>query len=318
MDYKLEKSNNKKVVLIISSIVICIIILLIGGTYAFFGQNDSNKLNDLVTENINNTLKYTSGSNEYMRDNLIPVVIEDVEKFAMKNTENGYQDNSDICKYEDLGACSLYEFTIENTANVVQKINATLTPNPNTFTNLYYMIYEGKQESLTPESKIIKTKTHIDGNNSSDMFHEVILKAKESKTYTIVFFVKSTDYDQKDTDAGKQFGAIVTIDSITTGYTISETYGTTCYDLEKIYNGEYKNTFKLTKFNGINHDTKEIIEECGITKANGLYSIEIPSQIGDYKISTLGSNLFNAVMIDQNGMSVNEYVNIEKEIKGLF
>ena len=123
MKYELYKENNTKKLVIGISIIFCIIILILGTSYAFFGGSSSNKIDELVTENINNTLKYTDNS-DYMKGNLIPVIEDDVSSFVMNNSE---LDN--ICKYTDeYNACSLYEFTIENTASVAQKLNATLTP----------------------------------------------------------------------------------------------------------------------------------------------------------------------------------------------
>ena len=93
-------------------------------------------------------------------------------------------------------------------------------------------------------------------------------------------------------DADKRFGAIIRVDSITTGTYISNAVGETCYEEpELIIEGEYAGTYKLTKFNGINDDGT-IMEGCGVTSDNttGLYSVNIPSQIGSYEISTLGNS----------------------------
>ena len=41
-----------------------------------------------------------------------------------------------------MNACSLYEFTITNNADVTQDMKVTLNPDPNEFTNLHYLVYE--------------------------------------------------------------------------------------------------------------------------------------------------------------------------------
>lgn len=211
----LNENNSKKIIIGIS-IMFCTIILIIGATTAYFTQSSSKTTSNIVTTDINETIGYTD-NNDYMRNNLIPVVGTDVDDFAMKNSKNGYRDN-DICVYtEKYNACSLYQFTITNNANVTQELMITLNPEPNEYANLYYMMYEGNQNTLTPSSKVVKESTHIEGKNSSVMANEIILKPNESKTYTVVFYILSKNYDQTSVDAGKNFGSIIRVDSITTG-----------------------------------------------------------------------------------------------------
>ena len=309
-NYELNTKNSKKTIIGIS-ILFCIVILIIGGTFAFFTQSDSETTDNIATVDINKTLKYYD-NNDYMRGNLIPVVEEDVIKFASKNELNNYT-NDNICKYQDdMYACSLYQFTIENIADVTQKIIVTLNPYPNTFTNLHYLILEEEQLNLIPDSKSLNIGTPIEGLNSSQMLNEVIIKPKESKTYTVIFYIKAMGYDQTSEDANKNFGAIINVNSITTGYNIANIVGESCYDFTELPD----KTYKLTKFNGINHKTGEITEGCGVTKNKdtGLYSVEIPSKIGDYNISTLGNTLFSAVNTLEDGTitGTNQFINIEK------
>jgi hypothetical protein len=193
-----------------------------------------------------------------MRHNLIPVKEGDVSLFATKNSVNTTDKytNEDICHYQDdMYACSLYEFTITNNADVTQDMKVTLNPDPNEFTNLHYLVYESKQLELTTDSKVAKEATPIDKENASTMIESVTLTPKESKTYTVVFYIKAMGYDQTGEDADKNFGAIIRVDSITTGEFEIETAGTTCYDEpELISEGDYAGGYRLTKFNGIDEN----------------------------------------------------------------
>ena len=258
MEYKLEKNNSKKIVLIISSIIFCMLILIFGVTTAYLSQGTSGITGNIVSEN-NITLKYTDNTT-YMKNNLIPAVEQDVPKFAMKNSLNKYTDN-DICKYtEEFNACSLYEFTIENTMNVSQSIVVSMTPTLNQYNNLYFILYEGKANQLKENSKVIEYNTKIEQDTINFTNLNTILKAKEEKTYTIVFYVKSLDYAQDDAD--KRFAASIKVNSVTTGYNITTQVGEGCYESVKLDDG----TYKLTRFNGINHQTGDIVEGCGVTK----------------------------------------------------
>ena len=315
MKKELNTNNSKKLIIGIS-ILFCAVILIVGATTAYFTQSGIGDTGNIVTENINGTIGYTD-NNDYMRNNLIPVMGTDVDDFAMKNSLNGFT-NNDICVYtNEYNACSLYEFTITNNANVTQELMLTLNPSPNQYANLYYMMYEGEQETLTTSSKVVKSSTHIDGNNASTMANNIILKPNESKTYTVVFYILNLEtVDQTSVDAGKHFGAIIRVDSITTGTYVSNTVGETCYDMEDL--GD--ETFKLTKFNGLNEDGS-VVEGCGINQdeTTGLYSVTIPSNIGSNQISTLGNILFQGITVidlDTEEISLNNYskiTNIEIE-----
>ena len=70
---------------------------------------------------------------------------------------------------------------------------------------------------------------------------------------------------------------------------IEGTYEGDCWTIEPVNNGGYK----FTEYHGINHETGEITESCGVTKdENGYYSINIPSTYKGISINTLGSRLF--------------------------
>lgn len=69
---------------------------------------------------------------------------------------------------------------------------------------------------------------------------------------------------------------------------IEGTYEGNCWTIEPIDNGEYE----FTEFHGINKETGNIIESCGVTTEGEEYIITIPSKYNGVSISTLGSKLF--------------------------
>ena len=128
--FKLIKENNSKKLIIGVSILFCAVILIVGGTFAFFTGSDSKNIDNVATSNV--TLDYKDNTT-YMRNNIIPVVESDVTKFASKNLVNSTDErkytDEDICHYkDDMYACSLYEFTITNTADISQNIIVSMTP----------------------------------------------------------------------------------------------------------------------------------------------------------------------------------------------
>ena len=150
MKYELIKENNSTKLIIGISILFCAVFLIIGGTYAYLTSSDTKQLGNVVTSNV--TLDYNHNT-KYMRNNIIPVVEEDVTKFASKNLVNStgertYTDN-DICHYQDdMYACSLYEFIITNTASISQNMLVSMTPIINEYNNLYFILYENKIQLL--------------------------------------------------------------------------------------------------------------------------------------------------------------------------
>ena len=294
MNYSLEKNNNKNKILIIGiSILFCTIILFFGATTAFLAQSKSETVGNIVSVD-KVSLKYTDNS-KYMKDNLIPAVEQDVPKFAMKNSYNDekYTDD-DICKFTDeYNACSLYEFTIENTIDAAQSLTVSMTPTLNQYNNLYFILYQGKANELKENSKVIEYNTKIEQDTIHFSNLNLVLKGNTSETYTIVFYIKNLDYAQDDLN--KRFAASISVNSITTGYNVSTEVGEGCYESVKLDDG----TYKLTRFNGINHQTGDIVEGCGVTKNGDYYSVTVPSTYGGHTISTLGNSLFYPMDLEE-------------------
>ena len=69
MEKELNINNSKKLIIGVS-ILFCTIILIIGTTLAFFTQSDTKETGNIVTTNINGTLKFYD-NNDYMFGNFV-------------------------------------------------------------------------------------------------------------------------------------------------------------------------------------------------------------------------------------------------------
>lgn len=91
-------------------------------------------------------------------------------------------------------------------------------------------------------------------------------------------------------------------------------YDESCWKTEPLGDG----TYKLIEFYGINNDgsINDICSGYVRQDRNVLYSISIPSIIENKKITVIGNNIFNAVIVDEN-LKFNTYNNYQniKSIK---
>lgn len=299
------------------SIVFCTIILIIGTTIAYFTQSDTKETGEIVsTDEV--TLEYNDDNNSYMLGDLIPINETDIET-AYNNK----------CKdSNNYNVCSIYRFTISNTADVTQKLVINMIPTLNSFHNLKYYLYEINNGT----SNKVKEKQPLTYDNKTPitLFNNLNLDNGSSKTYELVFYINNNpNANQNIEDAGKKFGAQISINSITTGEYVSKEIGESCYKVKQIgtentdttYYSEtmseelfekYKGTYILTEFYGIDETVPEkpkAVEGCGVTQDdNGFYSVTVPSKIGDKEIKILGNNLFT-------GLNSNETFNEKSKIK---
>ena len=142
MEKDFNNDNSKKLITGVS-ILFCTVILIIGGTIAFFTQSDSEDTSDIVTVD-KVELEYIDDFDEnknYMRQELIPASIDNVIKaYTREDTQNKCLDS------RGSSACSVYRFSIKNTSDISQKLQMTLNPTANTFTNLKFLLYEITKE----------------------------------------------------------------------------------------------------------------------------------------------------------------------------
>ncbi len=229
------KDNNKRNLLIIVALA-TLIIGIIGGTFAFFSASGGSA-NDAITANATTlaNLGFTS-SNSKIAYNLVPVASENPYFYRYPGIAAS---GSHSC-LDDVGnqICSIYEFTITNTASVAQTIYVSFVPSENTFDNMYfaafnttiasadYVVATGSNGSgsnfvLTPQttsgnSTLGHQATKLTKNSTSPIDMpglSTTLNAGTSITYTVLVWLQETKNEQ-NTEQGGRFKAGI---NVTTG-----------------------------------------------------------------------------------------------------
>ena len=198
--------------------VATLIVSIIGATFAYFVANASGNTGKVQAgaANVAGTLTLTE-TVDY-RQNMIPVS-EEIMKTSYKRTEAATGTGTGRCEgYSAAGGntvynlCSIYQFTVSNTASIDQTIYESLTANTNTFTNLKYCIFEGKAGTSDTE-KVACRNMPTAGNTDSNIFSEVIPATNGTYTYTLVMYINETTKDQTTADSGKAFTGTISITS---------------------------------------------------------------------------------------------------------
>ena len=198
--------------------VATLIVSIIGATFAYFVASASGNTGaaQAGAASVTNTLTF-SETVDY-RENMIPVT-EEIMKTSYKRTGEVTGNGNGRCEgYSAAGGntvynlCSIYQFTVSNSASIDQKIYASLTANTNTFTNLKYCIFEGEAGTSDTE-KVACRNMPAKGNTDSNIFSEVIPATTGTHTYTLVMYINETKEDQTKADSGKAFTGTISITS---------------------------------------------------------------------------------------------------------
>ena len=229
------KDNNKKIIIAIIAVA-TLIVAIIGATFAFFSASGGSA-NNAVTANATtlSNLGFTS-SHSKIATNLVPVASES-PYFARYP---GIAASGEHSCLDDLGnqICSIYEFTVTNTASVAQTIYVSFVPSENTFDNMYFVAFNtsiasanyvvatgssgsGNNFALTPQtttgnSTLGHQATKLTKNSTSPISMPSLSKSLgvgESITYTILVWLQETGVTQ-NTEQGGIFKAGV---NVTTG-----------------------------------------------------------------------------------------------------
>ena len=249
------KDNNKKIIIAIIAVA-TIIVAIIGATFAFFSASGGST-NNAVTANATTltNLGFTS-SHSKIATNLVPVSSES----PYFSRYPGIAASGEHSCLDDLGnqICSIYEFTVTNTASVAQTIYVSFVPSENTFDNMYfaafntsiasanYVVATGSNGSgntfiLTPQttsgnSTLGHQATKLTKNNTSPIDmpgSSTTLSAGSSVTYTILVWLQETGSDQ-NTEQGGVFKAGV---NVTTGGNSTGVTGVMGGDFTPTYSG---------------------------------------------------------------------------------
>lgn len=236
----MENKNGKGIFLGVVSVA-TLVVAIIGATFAFFSASTSGNNGSIdfgSTQLGDNVLTLTEQSN--FKSTLVPVASEESSgtKFAgyigLDTTTTNY-----CLDDQGNGICSVYQFTVTNTGTVAQPIYISLEPTTNDFGNLYYAIYDGADADVTDHkvatgftkattattdgghgtltaastTDLKRQAARLDGTNEVQLTElNTTLTASDGAaggtdevTYTIVFWVQETQYDQNTSDGGKTF-----------------------------------------------------------------------------------------------------------------
>ena len=198
--------------------VATLIVSIIGATFAFFVANASGNTGKVQAGAASVTNTLTLSETVDYRENMIPVT-EEIMKTSYKRTEAATGTGTGRCEgYSAAGGntvynlCSIYQFTVSNTASIAQTIYASLTANTNTFTNLKYCIFEGEAGTSDTE-KVACRNMPAKGTTDSNVFSELIPATTGTHTYTLVMYINETTKDQTSADSGKAFTGTISITS---------------------------------------------------------------------------------------------------------
>ena len=198
--------------------VATLIVSIIGATFAYFvaSANGNEGAVQAGAANVAGTLTLTE-TVDY-RQNMIPVT-EALMKTSYKRTEAATGTGTGRCEgYSAAGGntvynlCSIYQFTVSNSASIAQTIYASLTANTNTFANLKYCIFEG-EAGTTDTEKVACRNMPAEKSTDSNVFSELIPATTGTHTYTLVMYINETSKDQTTADSGKTFTGTISITS---------------------------------------------------------------------------------------------------------
>lgn len=198
--------------------VATLIVSIIGATFAYFVASASGNEGAVQAVGADVAGTLTLSETVDYRQNMIPVT-ETIMKTSYKRTDAATGTGTGRCEgYSAAGGntvynlCSIYQFTVSNTASIAQTIYASLTANSNTFTNLKYCIFEGEAGASDTE-KVACRNMPAKGTTDSNIFSEVIPATNGTHTYTLVMYINETTKDQTSADSGKAFTGTISITS---------------------------------------------------------------------------------------------------------
>ena len=213
----MEENKSKGIFLGVVGVA-TLIVSIIGATFAYFVASASGKENAVQAGAANVAGTLTLSEVVDYRQNMIPVT-EALMKTSYKRTEVATGKGTGRCEgYSAAGGntvynlCSIYQFTVSNTASIAQTIYASLTANTNTFTNLKYCIFEG-EAGASDTTKVACRNMPTAGDTDSNIFSELIPATTGTHTYTLVMYINETEGDQTAADSDKAFTGTISITS---------------------------------------------------------------------------------------------------------
>ncbi len=230
----MENKNGRGIFLGVVSVA-TLVVAIIGATFAFFSAQGGSA-NNAVTAGattLEGAITLTS-NNSKLATNLIPVASENANFARYPGVAASGEHSCLDDKSNEI--CSVYEFTVTNTASVAQTIYVSFDPVANTFDNLYFAAFNttvasanfqvatggtgtGASFALTPQTttnnatighQATKLGTGATTNPMSGL--TTTLNAGASVTYTILVWLQETGADQ-NAEQGKTFAAGVNVNT---------------------------------------------------------------------------------------------------------
>ena len=237
----MNENNNKMFITVL--VIATLIITITGATFAFFSTTGGSA-NNAVKANATTlaSLGFVS-SHSKIATNLVPVAAQSPYFSRYPGTASSGEHSC----LDDVGnqICSVYEFTVTNTASVAQTIYVTFEPSENTLDNMYFAAFNttiasadytvatgssgsGSGFALTPQttasnSTLGHQATKLTKNSTTPISLpglSINLGVGNSVTYTILVWLQETGAVQ-NTEQGGRFkaGVRVTTGSDSTGVT---------------------------------------------------------------------------------------------------
>ena len=233
------KEKNKAIFLSIL-VVATLIIVAVGATFAYFSTTGGSNNSALrANATVLPDLSLVSAHNKIATD-LVPVASESAHFSRYPGT--GVSDCIDDVGNE---ICTVYEFTVTNTASVTQTIYVSFVPSQNTFDNMYFAAFNtaadeadytvatgssgaGSSFTLTAETTennntLAHQATKLTKNSTTPINMPNLtttLSSGASVTYTILVWLQETGNSQNTEQSGQfKAGVNVTTASASAGVT---------------------------------------------------------------------------------------------------
>ncbi len=197
-------SNGRGIFLAVVGIA-TLIITAVGATFAYFVASASGNTGKAAANSASfaNTLKIQESYDA--RSQLIPVTDANMATSYSTKDCKGYSAAGGATQYD---LCSTYTFKIINNAAVAQTVHIDFKTNTKTFTNLYYILYDGADNA---GSAVTTAKATPAVNGTDKDIASATIAAGGNTTFTVVLWIHETSGDQTAADSGKTFTGTVSI-----------------------------------------------------------------------------------------------------------
>lgn len=215
--------------------VATLIVAIIGATFAYFVASAAGNTGAATAgaASVEGTITMTETVDS--RTNMIPVVESVV---TQSYSQNGSGARAKCAGVSAAGGdtvynlCSLYTFTVTNSASVAQTIYVSLKTESNTIPNLWYALYDSTGALVQNEKAVGTNSLQSNGTsqgasgslgtfkvvpaaNATDLniTSSLLAATNGSVTYTLMLYIHDTGGDQTAADSGNSFTGTISVTS---------------------------------------------------------------------------------------------------------